>query len=295
MEKYSKFIDEIFTSPVIASQTALEKYLPYLKAIREGKVLLLNAKPKLQASFFDQLQNIISPDQESNDDNVCVIPVNGLITRYGSWFDYGAEDYVNMADEAFANPAVKAIVFRIDSEGGSVASMIPFKDLMARKEKPCIAAVDSSAMSVAYYLAAGADKIFAVDDMATVGSIGVMATITDTSKMYDQFGIKSIDIYPPESSYKNLDYRNALKGDNKLLIDEVLTPLAKTFQDYVRAQRKNLNESIPGTLEGRSFWAGYGTENGLAAGLIDGVKSFNDILDFAFNYQTNSQAKKLFN
>jgi protease-4 len=74
-----------------------------------------------------------------------------------------------------ADDAVKAVVLRIDSPGGSaLASEIIWTAVgELEKKKPVIVSMASVAASGGYYIAAGASQIFALDNTLT-GSIGVV-------------------------------------------------------------------------------------------------------------------------
>src|SRR5205807_1954820 len=109
------------------------------------------------------------------------------------------------------DPAVSAIVVRIDSPGGDgTASDLIWRELVrARKEKmkPVIASMGDVAASGGYYVAAGADTIFA--EPATItGSIGVFVGHFDASALLGKLGLNlitlkrgaSADLFNPERS-----------------------------------------------------------------------------------------------
>lgn len=76
------------------------------------------------------------------------------------------------------DPSIKAIVFVLNSPGGSAAlSEELYLDVLnTRKDMPVVATIDLLAASGAYYLAAAADEIYAKPTSA-VGSIGVIASV----------------------------------------------------------------------------------------------------------------------
>lgn len=143
------------------------------------------------------------------------------------------------------------------------------------------------------YWAVQGDGIFPVGPMASMGSIGIYAELHDNRKMLEQYGIKVIEVIPPESKWKNRTTREALKGKTKLLIQEELTPWAVHFQDIVRDNRPKLDESVEGILEGRTFFGTASVENGLA----NKIMSFEQILDYAANYEDkrNNKISNFFN
>jgi signal peptide peptidase A. Serine peptidase. MEROPS family S49 len=76
------------------------------------------------------------------------------------------------------NDKVKAVVFRINSPGGSAnaSDEILFELQQLRKKKPLIVSFGDYAASGGYYIAMGADKIYSEPNTLT-GSIGVFGMI----------------------------------------------------------------------------------------------------------------------
>lgn len=102
-----------------------------------------------------------------------------------------ASEAVSRALEDAANDAkMRAIVFRIDSPGGSaLASDIVWRAVQqARKKKPVVVSMSDVAASGGYYVAAGADAIVAQPTTLT-GSIGVFVLRPMVSGALDKLGI----------------------------------------------------------------------------------------------------------
>jgi protease-4 len=81
---------------------------------------------------------------------------------------------VEALDQAAEDPSIDAIVFRIDSPGGSAlaSDLVWEATRRARERKPLVASFSDVAASGGYYVACGADSVVA--DAATLtGSIGV--------------------------------------------------------------------------------------------------------------------------
>jgi len=297
MEKYSRFFGELYSSVFIVHPDALNKYLPYLKAINQGKIIALPEKKALKMGMFDQFANPFANPEDQNEpetEGVAVIPINGVITRAGGWWDYGTEEISDCIEDAYEDDSISAIVLQMDCMGGSADSIFPIKEALAQKTKPVICAVDSQAYSLGYYIAALCDKVIAVDNMAQVGSIGVMASLVNWDGAYKKMGIKKIDCYPPESNWKNRAYNEAIEGKPALLIKEELSPWAQHFQAVVRACRPKLNEGIEGTLQGRTFFANFTPENAMINGLIDDIMPMGSIIQYAFQLAKSNQTKQFF-
>ena len=288
--KYSKFFDEIFSSLTVATDASLEKYEPYLKALKNGTILSFPEQEKLLLGFFDGMMKTPFPNKtEEKGQGVAVIPINGLLSSAGSWWDIGTKEIANVLHELYANEAVKAIVFDISSQGGTTECVIPLESAIAKRNKPIISAVNSSCYSAAYYIASLTDKILSVHRMGNVGSIGIMTEWVNNEKALSDAGYKKIKIYAPESEWKNKPTREAEAGKPQLFKDEILSPWAIQFQNIVKANRKALDLNVEGILNGRTFYA----YDALTNGLIDGIKPMDEILQYAFDYSTRKKFETL--
>ncbi len=131
---------------------------------------------------------------------IALIYGNGLIVRgNGSVNPLAAPDVMG-ADEisrafraAVRDPKVRAILFRIDSPGGSVvASETIWREvvLARRRGKPVVVSMGDVAGSGGYYIAAAADRIVA-EPATLTGSIGVLAGKLAVGKLLAKLGIST--------------------------------------------------------------------------------------------------------
>lgn len=204
---------------------------------------------------------------------VAVVPLIGTMIKYGTWCNYGADEIAEAIDEAAADARVCGIVLDVDSGGGAVDAIAPLVAAIGRaqaKGKPVVASCDLCA-SAAYYVACHCDEIMADNTISSeFGSIGVMMSFPDYAKYYESMGIKIHTIYSSLSDYKNQPFELAKEGKYELIKSEQLDPLARRFQDTVRARREGkLDEKVEGILAGRVFFA----EEALQHGLIDSIGS----------------------
>jgi len=288
--QYSQFFDEVFSSHIVATKSALAKYIPYLTAHKNGVIMKFPKAEKLILGFFDSLSK--SPYQNESEDKkpgVAIVPIQGMLTKSGSWWDAGTDEIADMLFDLYADDSITAIVLDFNSCGGTTDSVIPMEHAISKRNKPVISAINPSCYSAANYIACLTDKIFAVHRMAAVGSIGIMATMQNADKMYADMGIKNIEIYAPESDFKNKPSREALAGKPKLFQDEILSPWAIHFQNTVKTNRKKLDLTVEGILNGRTFYAYDAVTNGL----IDGIKPIDEILNYAFDYSSRIKFETL--
>jgi protease IV len=147
-------------------------------------------------------------DPASNATQIALIYAVGMIDRRSSR-DFGSADPVltpaamrKAFDEAIGNPAIKAIIFRIDSPGGSaVASESIRRDVLRAKAagKKVVVSMGNVAASGGYWIAMDADKIVAQPGTVT-GSIGVVGGKPEASGLARLIGIGVDTITTTESA-----------------------------------------------------------------------------------------------
>ncbi|MCD8435882.1 S49 family peptidase [Tenacibaculum dicentrarchi] len=235
-------------------------------------------KEKLDARHYLLDQNGTKFNSDSLNDisnnSIGVIDIRGAMIKYGNYYCWGADELVAQAKLFDKNPNIIAIIFVFDTGGGAVNAVAPFTDFLANKKKPVVAWADMCA-SAGYWVAAGCDYIMASNNIsASFGSIGIMCSFRDASKYWEELGIKDHTIYSDLSTHKNKSFELALQGDYSLIKKEDLNPIALSFQNYVKANRPNLNLEEEGILEGKMFYA----ENSVVNGLADGIGNFQDAL-----------------
>ena len=204
------------------------------------------------------------------DGSVAVVSLRGDMLKEGTMCSYGTEEVAAVIREAASSGKIIGVRLDIDSGGGAVDSIAPMLGAISfcqQKGKPVVASCDLCA-SAAYYVACHCDEIVADNAIsAEFGSIGVMMQFPDYAKYYEQRGIKIHTIYSDLSTYKNAPFEAALKGDYKSIREETLNPLARQFQEAVKARRPKLDLEVDGIVSGRMFFAG----DALRVGLIDKI------------------------
>ena len=240
--------------------------------------MLLNAKKK--EDIDQQKINIavsgaaLASDIEENPfkdfapGTVLILPIIGVMLKYSDWWSYGIDYIADLLRQADSAENVAGTILLMNTPGGSTQSLIRIEEALRLRTKPCVAVVDGMCCSCGVYVASFADKVVATNRMCEIGSIGCYMRLRDDSKAMEQYGYKFIDVYPPESSYKNKGVREALDDKPQWLIDETLSPFAQHFQNIIRQNRPNLDEKVEGIIEGRDFYAYDAKANGLIDDII---------------------------
>ena len=178
-----------------------------------------------------------------------------------------ASDTVAGALEAAADdPNIDAIIFRIDSPGGSVlAADIIWRALEVAKqsEKPLIASFSNVAASGGYYVAAGADAILAPPGSVT-GSIGVYALRPVLKGLLDKLDI-NVESMTRGAHADLLIISQPLSPETAAIMDREVEAIYRLFVERVAAGRKLDFQKVDEVAQGR-IWTG---EQALEHGLID--------------------------
>lgn len=185
-----------------------------------------------------------------------------------------ASDTVADAIEAAADdPNIDAIIFRIDSPGGSVlAADIIWRALEVAKqsEKPLIASFSNVAASGGYYVAAGADTILASPGSVT-GSIGVFALRPVFKGLLDKLDI-NVETLTRGAHADLLLTSQPLSPETAAIIDREIEAIYQLFLERVADGRRLDLQAVDRIAQGR-VWTG---EQALERGLIDGLGGLNE-------------------
>lgn len=177
--------------------------LPYLASRLYGTPLLI-ARPKLEVILGVVARKLAgdtlaTPPPSRTDsglggdlqvqDGIAILPVLGTLVRRASYIGAASgltsyHDIEAMAEQAFADPMVKAVLLEIDSSGGEAGGVFDLaqrlRALSQTSDKPLWAIADEAALSAAYAIACAADRVW-LTRTAEVGSIGVVAVHVDES------------------------------------------------------------------------------------------------------------------
>lgn len=176
------------------------------------------------------------PKIKSKSGLVAIIPLMGVMTRYGNFCSWGTEDIGAWITEANADELVTAIVLEIDSPGGEVNGMDLFGYIVKNSAKPIVAYVTGMAASGAYWAASQCREIVMESSVTSdVGSIGVLSMHVDSSKYYEKEGHK-ITIIRSEGS------------DDKALFNDV-EPLTKELKAQFSAEMKPIRDLFVSTVK----------------------------------------------
>lgn len=181
-------------------------------------------------------------------------------------------------DEAAEDDAIKALVFRVNSPGGSAVASEVILNATKRvaAKKPLIVSMGNVAASGGYYVACGSDTILAEDSTIT-GSIGVVSGKFATTPMWNKLGIT----FTPIRRGKNASMLSAAQvfsDDERAALQAYMDSTYEVFKGHVTGARgDNLKKPIEELAGGRV----YTGRQALKLGLVDKIGGLQDAIAIA--------------
>ena len=177
-----------------------------------------------------------------------------------------------------ADSTVKAVVFRVNSPGGSVLASEQIKseiDLM-KKDKPVVASYGEYAASGGYWISNNCDKIYS-DPVTLTGSIGVFSMIPDLSNtIKDLVHINMVSV----TSNKHTDMYSGMRPLDKDELDYMQASVESIYDRFVStvSEGRGLESDFVDSIAQGRVWAGT---DALKIGLVDELGTLEDALKWA--------------
>ncbi|MBS0032200.1 signal peptide peptidase SppA [Chitinophaga sp. 22321] len=187
----------------------------------------------------------------------------------------GSETYIEEIRKVREDKNVKAIVFRVNSGGGSaLASEVIWRELsLAKKVKPVVVSMGDYAASGGYYISCMADSIFAEPNTLTgsIGVFGVMFNMQDFFK--NKLGVTFDGVKTAQYADLGSVGRPLTEGEKRFIQNGVDSTYA-SFKSRVVAGRK-LGAAIVDSIAQGRVWSGIEAKE---LGLVDRIGGVNEAL-----------------
>ena len=249
-------------------------------AVNQGLIDLLGYESDLEEMFKTRLQleekdelnftSVSTVNQSKSDynkeikDRIAVVFAKGPILYGEGTKNIIAQGvFIETLKELAEDDWIKAIVLRVDSPGGSaLTSELLWQTINEiKKQKPVLVSMGNVAASGGYYIAAGANQIFA-DPMSITGSIGVFASLPNASGLIQNMGInaETVETHPNAMGYSIFQPLSpAFEAQTKKSIEKTYS----TFKQRVADGRKLSEETVEELAQGRVWTGKQALENGL--------------------------------
>ena len=236
-------------------------------------------------------------------------PAVGIVYAEGQIFDGEGEDdniysanLVEVLKKARKDKDIKAVVFRVNSPGGSaLASDVIWREVeLLRKEKPVIVSMGSYAASGGYYISAGADAIVA-DRLTLTGSIGVFGMLLEGEDMLNKKLGLTTDVVKTGAAadfganVMGVGVRKITDLERKTLLRSV-DKVYDTFTSKVSNGRNLPIDKVLDIAQGRVWSGARAVELGLAdanGGLREAIAVAVDKAGIADNFRVTEVLEEL--
>ena len=268
-------------------------------ALQRGLVTALKSRRQMA----DELKGLVGEDEDTHSFNSIAMPQYlasmrskrvlksksdskiGIVVAAGEILDghqppgtIGGESTADLLRQARFDNAVKAVVLRVDSPGGSMfASEQILREVQTLRKagKPVVVSMSTYAASGGYYISTGANQIFASPTTLT-GSIGVFSVVPTFQRTLEKLGVKVDGIgTTPLAGDMRLD--RALSPATRQILQSSVDHAYSEFLHRVGDGRKKSVEDVDKIAQGR-VWAGADAQR---IGLVDHLGGLKDAIDAA--------------
>ena len=271
IEKLNQYADELIS---IESDKLVETGM--IDGLIYYDEMLTLMKEKLSVEEDDDLESIglkgynnvqTKEKKEYSRDKIAVVYATGMVIDGNAGEgSIGSERIAKAIRKARRDKTVKAIVFRVNSGGGSViASDVIYREaLLAAEEKPFVASMGNVAASGGYYIVAPADTILASPSTIT-GSIGVIFSMPNMKElMNEKLGVTT-DVVKTNRYADLYTVFDPLDADERFFIQKSVDDTYNSFVQLVADNRGKTFDEIDAIAGGR-VWSG---KDAIELGLID--------------------------
>ena len=238
-----------------------------------------NGVKKIQEVGFVKINKYASKLKKGNRRNkIAVVYADGEIVNSGSDADIVGSKLANTLRKVREDKKVKAVVFRVNSPGGSAqaAEAIRHELQLLRAEKPVISSYGNYAASGGYWISAESDYIF-TDQSTITGSIGVFGLIPSVGNAIRKNLKVNIETVGSSSHVDMMSGMRKLTDDEVEYVQKQIEKIYDDFTGLVSNGRGMSKDSVDAIGQGR-VWAGA---DALNIGLADRQGGLQDAIDYA--------------
>lgn len=200
--------------------------------------------------------------------NTALIPIKGTILVDGDKGMFGEQiasstKIIKFIQDADADPSIKAILFEINSPGGSAVASKEIVDAIKRVNKSTFAVIREIGTSGAYWVASATDQIIA-NELSMTGSIGAIASYLEFSRLLGHYNVSYERLVAGKYKDMGTPFKQ-LEPDERTILQ---TKLDKIHSYFIRqvAENRNIPLERARELSTGEFYLG---SEALELGLVD--------------------------
>ena len=297
VEKLNQYTDSLvlFKDAKYTVQDGLADTLMYETGVKEYlKTLLIDVKDVRLASVKD-ITTVPYVNENKSKDIIAVLYAEGSITDGSGTDGITSKRYVKEIEKLKDNDKVKAVVFRVNSPGGSAyASEQIWKAISDLKDKkPVVVSMGDYAASGGYYISCNASKIIAQPNTLT-GSIGIFGMFPNVEGLTKKVGL-TFDNVKTNKHADFGDLTRPMRSDEKAILQNYIERGYDLFLTRCSDGRGISKDSLDMIAQGR-VWTG---NQALKIGLVDALGDIDTAIEEAAklasltDYSLNSFPKKI--
>lgn len=209
--------------------------------------------------------------------NVAVIPLTGIITTSaaGGFIpdrEVVSHKVVDLIGDAEKNDDIKAIVFEINSPGGSPVATYEIAQAIQRAKKPTMAVIREVGASGGYWVAASAKEVWA-NPLSVTGSIGVIGSHLEYAGLLSDYNVTYRRLVAGKYKDVGSPWKVMIPEEEKL-VQGVLDKLHDSFIDAVAVNRHLPRENVEKLATGFIYLGSEAKE----LGLVDSLGTMKDAI-----------------
>ncbi len=209
---------------------------------------------------------------------LAIIYADGEIIDGKGKQEVAGDHFASVIAKVRADSTVKAVVFRVNSPGGSVlaSEKIKAEIELLKADKPVIASYGDYAASGGYWISNSCDKIFS-DATTLTGSIGVFSMIPDFSKVAKD--IAHVNVVTVGSN-DHSDLFSMMRPFDQAELDYMQASVENIYDKFVSivAEGRDLEPGYVDSIAQGRVWAG---SDALKIGLVDEIGTLEDAVHWA--------------
>lgn len=265
----TEFLLEANLVDTLLYETEMKEYLRTLLSLEEGK--------EIPSATVANMKSVTTKTVKKTDNTIGILYAQGNIVSGTGAANIQDKYMVDQIEKLRKDEEIKAVVFRINSGGGSAyASEQIWKAITdLKKEKPVVVSMGDVAASGGYYIACNADRIVAQPTTLT-GSIGIFGMIPNMEGTAEKVGISTDVVKTNEFG----DFGNITRPFNeqeKQLMQNMIERGYDLFLTRCAEGRNMPKDSLALYAEGR-VWTGNQAKE---IGLVDELGGIEKAVEIA--------------
>src|ERR1039458_1989494 len=263
---HTNFIKRLAVDVPLINASHLSFMLARMQSATSDNLKL--AEPEL----FKKIRGTLEPKMELVKGGVAIVPVQGTLAYNPDLLEMiydGVEDsraVLKMLNESADDDNIEGVLLRVDTPGGMMLGGPEMADAVnaIKAKKPVVAHIGGLGASLGYMIASQATEVIA-NRSAIVGSIGVIASVTDYTALLEKIGIKFQYFTNAEAKFKAAGAMGtSLSDDQKTQLQAQVDSAFQIFKGMVLAARPQVKESA---MQGQVFRG----QEAKGVGLVDRV------------------------